>query len=260
MPSENKAPAVTSPNYFRPYTLVSGVDVPEFRILKGAGDFPGAALATSPGDLLVGVTVEPMTVGGPTRSVQTQGRARVEAGEAFPRLSRLTTDAQGRAVVASEGQSIIGWAETESTGEGDIAAVELALQASSVGNVIMQEFVIDHEMLTAEATNQTFNVGAALPANARILVVETELDEVFAGGDIAGAELDVGVSGALDQIVDGRNIFTAAPEGILLADGDRPAGTYGGQQLQARITTTTGDVDEAETGEVTIRVFYAVAA
>lgn len=254
----NAAPPITTPTYFRPYQLVSGTDVEQGYVLKIAGDFLGAALATSPGDLFLGVAVEKMTVGGPARSVQVAGRAAVRSGGAFARGARLTVDAQGRVVQATSGQSIIGWAEQESTGANEWVAVELALQATSVGNVLVHTFAIAAADLTAEATSETIDV-VELPENARLLFVESDLVEEFAGGDAASATLAVGVAGALTQIINERNVFTGATKGLALADGARAAGTYGGEKIQARVTITGDDVADLETGEVIVRLVYAVA-
>lgn len=129
MPSENKALPVTTPNYFRPAKNVGAADIQPGFAVQVSGDFPGCELATDPeADQFMGVSVEIMTKDGPTRSVQVEGRAAMRTGGAFSRGARITWDSLGRAVEASAGENLIGYAETASAAADDWAGIELRPQ------------------------------------------------------------------------------------------------------------------------------------
>jgi hypothetical protein len=120
--------AITQPNYFRAVKNDSGSDIPKCRIVKATSAVNGGALATAVTDAFVGVSSE-IIYNGKSQSVQVDGLAIVETGGAFNIGDNLTTDAQGRAVVATQAagasQNIIGRAATASGGAAEFAGVEL---------------------------------------------------------------------------------------------------------------------------------------
>lgn len=126
--SENLAPPIANPNYHRAYENVGGAEIPENRIVKSSGAYPGCDLATDKAaDTLLGVTVEAMGVG-TMKSIQKDGRLRVEAGAAIARDDKITTDAQGRAItVALADDVVLGRAENAVSGAGEFVMVESEL-------------------------------------------------------------------------------------------------------------------------------------
>ncbi len=58
------------------------------------------------------------------------------------------------------------------------------------------------------------NIGATLPANARITGFVIKLTTPFTGGSASAVTVDIGTSGDADAIVDGANVLAAAVDGM----------------------------------------------
>jgi hypothetical protein len=89
---------------------------------------------------------------------------------------------------------------------------------------------ITHADLT-EATNNTaqaINIGATLPANARITGVDMRALTVFTGGSVSAVTCDVGTSGDVDALIDGADLQTTAVDGgpATMPQGIRPNKTF----------------------------------
>lgn len=256
--SRNQALEITNPTVFRSFVNEGEEVIPENRIIKMTGtSYLGGDLATSAADRLWGISTEPVSPG-ISSSIQVAQVAVVETGGAFARGDKLTSDAQGRAVEAGEEDSVIGIAAQPSTGAGEFVGVELAYKLSSVGNVQMLEVTVGHADLTAAATSQTVNIGDALPEDARILSVESDITELFAGGTISDGTVSLGVSGSLTAIINARGNFTGDPTGPAVANGARPHGSYSEAQLQAQFQATGGNVAAYTAGSITFRILYTV--
>src|SRR5690606_37007926 len=133
----NATPAITQPNYFRTCVNVGSAEIPKHRIVKGSGaTMDGGDLATTSGDVFLGVSDEAIPVGAPARSVQMAGRAIIETGGSFSRLDPLTSDSTGRAVLANDGDNVIGRAVVASTGAGQFVNAELGNTLGAAGNIV----------------------------------------------------------------------------------------------------------------------------
>lgn len=126
---------------------------------------------------------------------------------------------------------------------------------------------IGHADLTEASNNtsQAINIGATLPANARIVSVDMRALTVFTGGSVSAVTCDVGTSGDVDALVDGADLQTTAVDGgpATMPQGVRPNKTFvsGGAQLLATFYPDSGHALLALTaGSVTIDVFYVTAA
>lgn len=62
-------------------------------------------------------------------------------------------------------------------------------------------------------TAQAINIGAALPANARIRGAQLKLATPFTGGGASAVTVDIGTAEDVDAIVDGADVFAAAVDG-----------------------------------------------
>lgn len=108
----------------------------------------------------------------------------------------------------------------------------------------------------------SINIGAALPANARVMGHELVAWTAFSGGAVASATCEIGVAaGDTDAVVTATDVFTgsvAVPgpgvDGIL----GYPMAPIGAVQLAALFTTTVGFLNALTAGSVTIDVFYIV--
>jgi hypothetical protein len=135
--------------------------------------------------------------------------------------------------------------------------------AAEAGAIQKRTVTVGHADLT-DAVNghaQVINIGAVLPANARILGRELSGLTEFSGGSVASCTLSVGGTDA-DALIAAQDVFTGA--GVVAKQGTSgvdPNGNLGGQQLTATFTPDAGHALEALTaGAVTITVLFAVLA
>lgn len=136
------------------------------------------------------------------------------------------------------------------------AASGVALQKRSV--------TVGHADLTDADTSQDINIGAVLPANARILGVSIHTVTAFAGGTVSALALDIGTSGDIDALVDGADLFAAAVDGQAATRplGIAPNKLYAsaGAQLVARFVSTGDNLVNLTAGTATIDVLFSVLA
>lgn len=142
-------------------------------------------------------------------------------------------------------------------------AADAAILALQGGAIQKRTVTVGHADLT-DAVNghaQVVNIGAVLPANARILGRELSGLTEFSGGSVSSCTVSIGGTDA-DAIVAAQDIFTGA--GVVAKQGTsgvNPNGNLGGQQLTATFTPDGGHALEALTaGAITITVLFAVLA
>lgn len=110
---------------------------------------------------------------------------------------------------------------------------------------------------------QAINIGAVLPANARIVGADIKLTTPFTGGGVASVACDIGTAGDIDAIVDGADMLAAAVDG---QSSTRPNGIAPNKHFVAAgaqlIATFTPDVAkplvDLTAGEATIDVLFVV--
>lgn len=142
-----------------------------------------------------------------------------------------------------------------------LAAVKATADAG-IG-AVKRTVTIGHGNLTDADGSQTINIGAVLPANARILSVDMHTFTPFSGGGAGAVTVDVGTSGDADALVDGADLFAAAVDGgpSTMPAGIRPNKLFASAGAQL-IATVAADVNVADldAGAVTIDVLYCVLA
>jgi hypothetical protein len=146
---------------------------------------------------------------------------------------------------------------TATTIEGAFQEIAADVDELEAGEVLQVRTVqITTTELTASATSQAINVGAALPANAVVMAHEINLATVFSGGGATSCTVDIGGTDA-DAIVDGHDIFTGATTGRLSGStlGVHWCGVFTAEQLTATVTSDV-DVDTLAAGDVTITVWF----
>lgn len=146
-------------------------------------------------------------------------------------------------------------------------AVALATaQAAAQSSLPLQKrtVTVGHAALTDADTSQDVNIGAVLPANARIMGVSLHTVTAFAGGTVSALALDIGTSGDIDALVDGADLFAAAVDGQAAS---RPLGiapnklfASAGAQLVARFVSTGDNLVNLTAGAVTIDVLFVELA
>jgi hypothetical protein len=132
----------------------------------------------------------------------------------------------------------------------------------AAGVVQKASLVLGFAQCTAAALTQTFDVGAVLPADSRIIAAEMRIATDFSGGSVASATLSVGITGRTTDIFDAVNVFTGAtllnvPSTAPTVGGVDPFAYYASaSQLIATLTTTTADVNALTAGALTVDVLY----
>ena len=141
------------------------------------------------------------------------------------------------------------------------AAID-SVAASVVANVGKRTVTIGQADLT-DAVNgqaQAINIGAVLPANARILFREVRLTAAFSGGGATAVKVDIGGTDA-DGIASQVDVFTGAAASQTGTDGVSPNALLSGQQLTATFTPDAGhSLLNLTAGSVVIDVVYLVLA
>lgn len=169
----------------------------------------------------------------------------------LPRDGILTEVKDGQAYVW-QGPHVVPIAEAVALAE---AGVALQKRTLTVGHADLTDAV------NGEA--QSINIGAALPANARILGVDLRLATPFTGGGAATVVLDIGTAGDKDAIVAAADVKSAAVDGEA---STRPAGIAPNKLLSAAQLLATFTPDGAHTldgltaGSVVIDVLFAALA
>ena len=106
------------------------------------------------------------------------------------------------------------------------------------------------------------NIGAALPANARILGVALRLATPFTGGSAVSVSCDIGTAGDPIAIVSGANVLAAAVDGMAstMPAGKAPNKFFAtAAQLLARFTPDGAhQLANLTAGSITVDVIYSV--
>lgn len=145
-----------------------------------------------------------------------------------------------------------------------IGALARAVREADAGVSLQKRtLTVPFGSLTTAGTTQSFNIGATIPANARVLGTEAYAVTPFAGGSISAMKLDVGEAGDAQSLIKQADVFAAAVDG---QSNTRPLGNApnklyaAGVQLVAKFTSTGANVNAATSGTVTIDVLFAVLA
>jgi hypothetical protein len=148
-------------------------------------------------------------------------------------------------------------------GPGVASFAEATVLAGAGMTVQKRTVTIGHADLTVAGTTETENIGAVLPANARIVGVDIRALTAFSGGGTGAQTVDIGTAGDVDALVDGSNLFAAAVDGgpSTMPPGIRPNKTFvsaGAQLIATFITDTTQAAFTA--GSVIIDVLFVELA
>jgi hypothetical protein len=137
--------------------------------------------------------------------------------------------------------------------------VNLAVSSGS-GQGQVQHVVIDIPLATIQAktSGAAFNIGAALPANARLIRVETDVIVALTGtGPMSAAHSTIQNTGeAAGALQASTDVFTGT--GFFALIGSNPYPSRGTQQLQMTITTIGGTLAAALTGHLAVGLYYTV--
>lgn len=150
------------------------------------------------------------------------------------------------------------------------ALAEVRTIANALTGAVKRTVTIayNNAALVAASTNgaaATVNVGAVLPANARILSADARSFTAFAGASMATFSLQLGTSGDVDALISACDLLAAAVDGgpSTFTRGIRPNKTFVSAEAQL-IATLTPDgshkCSDLTSGSITLDVFFFVAA
>lgn len=113
--------------------------------------------------------------------------------------------------------------------------------------------------IQAQASGVAFNVGAALPANARLLAGEIKVIQALAGGTISAGHATLQNTGeAAGALLASTDVYSAT--GTFSLPGSNPTASRGGQQLQMTLTAVGDTLAHATGGHLEVDLFYIVLA
>lgn len=159
-------------------------------------------------------------------------------------LSSLLLAAAACSTLGGSGGPVLGQGGESSVGAGVIQKRTITLTPASFAGVA--------------ADTATLNIGAILPANARIISREVRIATELTGGGVASVTASVGVAGATTEIVNAQDVFGTSGN-VPGTAGANPNPLYAtASQLIVTITSTSANLDLLTAGSVTIDVMFTV--
>lgn len=123
----------------------------------------------------------------------------------------------------------------------------------------LQHVSIDVPLATikAKTSGTPFNVGSALPSNARLVAAEVNVLQVVGGGAISACTSTLqATSETAGAVLASADVHGGT--GVKGALGSNPYPSRGGQQMQLTLTATGDTLANATTGHLTVDLYYAV--
>jgi hypothetical protein len=128
---------------------------------------------------------------------------------------------------------------------------------------VIQKLTVDVPLATiqAQTTGVAFNVGAALPTNARLHGADINVLTALSGGSAASATASLqGGSDAAGSIIAATSVFTGASP-VIAVTGSNPYSNRSAQQLKMTITGDgTHALSTLTAGHLSVDIYYGVAA
>lgn len=142
------------------------------------------------------------------------------------------------------------------------SALAAASSASSAAATVPVHVTVDVPLSTinGKSSGVAFNVGAALPANAKLIAAWINIIQVVGGGTtIASADATLqNTSETAGAILGTTDVHSGT--GKFLVAGSNPQPDRGGQQLQLTITAVGDTLANAGTGHLAVHWLYSVIA
>lgn len=117
--------------------------------------------------------------------------------------------------------------------------------------------------IQAKTSGVAFNVGSALPTNARLIRSQINVLAAITGGSISAAKAKLQGTGTAGELVGGSagvDVFAGTAVFTDVASGTNLDVNRGGQQLQMTLTTTGDTLANATTGHLSVDIEYVVDA
>ena len=131
--------------------------------------------------------------------------------------------------------------------------------ATATGSVVQHLHIdVPKATIVGETSGAAFAIGAALPANARVLACDLTVTTAIAGVVTATATVQGG-SDSAGSLVASANVFTGTIGNVYGGTGSNPYASRGGQQLYMTITGGAA-LSGVSAGDLDVDVFYTVQA
>lgn len=149
----------------------------------------------------------------------------------------------------------------------NVARADHKHDISATSGLIIQSrtYQFTNADLTTAGLTQTINLGAVIPANARLVAWDYNLVDAF--DSPGGATLDVQLGDTVtddDSICSAFDAYTASANEGVPGGGTEGVGSHGlnisGQQLAALFTSTVDNLNTFTNGDLTITVLFSVLA
>jgi hypothetical protein len=143
------------------------------------------------------------------------------------------------------------------------SAIMTAAMAGVAYGEVPQRVTVDVPLATiqAQTSGTAFNVGSALPANARLLNAEVNVLTPVSGGTLSAVtvKLEGGTdtAGSILGGASGLSVFTGA-SAVVAGSGSNPYQSRGGQQVKMTLTATGDTLADATAGHLSVDLFYSV--
>jgi hypothetical protein len=239
----------------------AGAAIGAYRIVKFGADDDTVILGAVGTDALIGITGQVGAAAGDRVDVDMAGIGEVAAGDSITRGNQLTTDADGAAVVASAGDTVIGVA-LKSAVSGDVIPVLLhAAGDSDAVPLLYADLVVTSAQLLALYTTPLSIVAA--PGTGKVVVpvmaqafhdAGTAYDGVDAGEDLVLRYTDA--SGAIALTIETDGFLNVATDQHRLVHG--PAVAFAPVANAALVLHMTEGNIATGTGTLDVRVWYRV--
>ena len=111
--------------------------------------------------------------------------------------------------------------------------------------------------IQALTSGTAFNLGVALPTNARLIKHEIDVVTQVTGGSLSQVHMTLqGGSDSAGSIQGSTDVFTAA--GYFAVAGSNDYATRGGQQIKATLTAVGDTLANATAGSLSVNLYYSV--
>lgn len=131
--------------------------------------------------------------------------------------------------------------------------------AQQPSEIVRYNIPLNLAAIQALTSGTAFNLGVALPTNARLIRHEIDVVTQVTGGSLSAVHMTLqGGSDAAGSIQGSTDVFTAA--GYLSVAGSNDYSTRGGQQLKATLTAVGDTLANATAGSLSVNIYYAVVS
>lgn len=244
-------------------TLTAAGTILPYRLLKFSTSDTTVVQATAASDALIGVSGQVGAASGETLDVTLIGIGEVTLGDTVARGARVTSDASGRAITASDGENVAGMV-LKSGVVGDVVPLLLHSAGAAEGAVL---FTADVTVSANELKALNATPKQLVPAPGAGLILVPELVQLFLDygsaaydGIAAGEDLNVRYtngSGALAVTIEATGFLDATADAYRWAIPTTGAAVAGVANAALVLSMATGEIATGDS-PLKVRTHYRV--